>query len=259
MATVEQLVVITLSLLVGITVFWLFTVRNSDKRMFGKIFTLGALGWTGAFLLRLVPLSIMQVVALLYLGADFSDPHSVARLAGHPLVTIWGPILAALFEEGTRYFIVLKHDPIEHDTRLGPLTLGLGWSTAEIMIIYGLTILGLTLNPQLQQFSDWSLVLAGGFERLSATTLHVALSFLVFQAKQEQFPQTISLWLAMFFHFTINALIIAWQLVAGPILGEDQLASIWPLEFAIAIVVIGVLAFTIWFWIPRKKRSIITS
>ncbi len=252
----EQLLLVMVVLIVVIMISWIIATRNHERRILFKILVLGALGWTVAFLLRLVPLGILQSMALLILGADFSDSESIASLSYHPLVIIWGPILATLFEEGVRYFIILKHEPVERNPSLGPLSLGLGWSSAEILLIYGASAVAVAFTPGLQEPSEWVLVFLGGFERISATIIHVALSYLVLQAKSEQFPRTVSLWLAMVFHLVINGLAITWLQLAGVLIGNDALLLSLSLEIGIFIVALAVLSFVHYYWIPRKKRNL---
>ena len=228
---------------------WLLRGVEERSRAF-KIFLVGALGWLVAYFTRLIPLQMIQAIILSSLGADLTDIESITAYSLNLSVLIWGPLFAALFEESIRTYVTIKHSPIREDKFRGPLLLGLGWATGEIMLSYIPNVLSLSYAPINY---DFLLFLTGVFERLIALTFHVSVSFLVFYTIWEAWPK-ISMLLAMLFHFLLDISIILWILFYGE--APTDLLPVWYMEITLFLVTLMTVFFTRFYWIPKKDAEI---
>ncbi len=232
-----------------ILITFIYMIRNvSMKRIFLVMFLLGALGWTGAYFLRLFPLSLFQVFSLVTLGADFTSQEGILKFAYHPLVNIWGPIFAAIFEETIRYICVSRYIPVRSDRIKGPFFIGLGWTTGEIIMVYALPLMGTlasTTTIGLEQY------IPGILERIIASILHIGLTFVVLYAIWETRPK-ISLLIAMLWHFLFNILAVIFMAVFKEELFSN-LAIIWILELLLGLASITLIIFVWKYWIPKKE------
>ncbi len=232
---------ISLSIFCGIFYMLSAKERSYEKNSL-KIILIGGIGWFVAFFLRIFPLAVLQVFSLMLLGANISDPNSVIKMAQHPLVLIWGPILAALFEEGIRYYIIRRYTLVKSFIFRSLVIFGLGWGIGEISIIYVPNMIAALF---FQQEILWILLIAGIFERMVAVSFHVLMAILVYFAISEQWPKKWSLYLAMCFHFLLNTLIIVWKIFLNNI---DMAAYVWSLEISLAILTAIFYIFITKYW-----------
>ncbi len=123
-----------------------------------KLLLFGGMGWVLALILRIVPLNLFQLLV-------------------QDLVVVIGysAILAGLFEEGMRFWLVKRTKT--SDFKAG-LTFGLGWGVAEALVIYLPSVL---LSPTVSSLVLLDL-LPGVLERYMAVLAHVALTFIVIKA-----------------------------------------------------------------------------
>ncbi|MFX1532932.1 MAG: YhfC family glutamic-type intramembrane protease [Promethearchaeota archaeon] len=237
-------------LILLILISFLYMIKSADnKTEFFIIFIIGAAGWTVALFARLVPLQLLQSISLILLGADLTSSVSIAQYASNPIVLIWGPLLAALFEESARLICMFISRNIREDRNRTPFMLGLGWTSAEIVLLYIFNIIALLFQPEVA----WALMLTGLVERIIASALHITLSYIIFYALFETpFLKKFSLWLAMVFHFVVNAFIVVWIVLFQNI---DYLLWAWSLEAVFAITVFAMALFTWKYWIPRVSAQ----
>ena len=137
------------------------------------------------------------------------DPANQAEALNHPVVStyffnIWGPLFAGIFEEGVRY-IIISRSIIKSDRKLLPLTMGLGWSFGEIIV------LNLINNPFRSEFGEFYWL--GVLERASATLLHISFTFLVLYSVINKDKLTLAF--AMFIHFVVDFVLLIWILEIG--------------------------------------------
>lgn len=230
---------------------WLLRDVTEKSKVF-KIFLIGALGWLVAYFARIIPLQIVQIIVLTSLGADISDVESIRAFSLSFVVLIWGPLFAALFEESIRTYVTNKHLPVREDKFRGPLLLGLGWATGEILLVYVPNILSLFYAPENYEFL---LFLTGVFERLVALVFHVTVSFIVFYTIWESWPK-ISMLLAMLFHFLLDLSIILWILFFGK--APTELLPVWYMEITLFLITLLAIFFTRFYWIPKKDAEGVT-
>ena len=237
--------------LLTILISFIYMIQNvSLKSKFIVMYLLGALGWTGAYFLRLFPLSLFQVFSLAALGADFTSQEGILEFAYHPLVNIWGPIFAAIFEETIRYICVSKHTPVRSDRIRGPFFVGLGWATGEIIMVYALPLIGTIASTTAIGLENY---IPGILERIIASVLHIGLTFIVLYAIWESRPK-VSLLVAMLWHFLFNIFVVVFM----AIFKEDifsNLVIIWTLEIVLCLTSIALIIFVWKYWIPKKERE----
>ncbi|MHA1584454.1 MAG: hypothetical protein ACTSVU_06970 [Promethearchaeota archaeon] len=240
-------IVVSYGLILGTLIAFLyyFTVKNAEeKKPFVWQFLIGAGGWTLALVLRIIPLQLLQTSSIAILGGDLSNNASVQTYASNFLVQIWGPILAGVFEEGMRYFIYKGYRPLHKDHKKSPFIYGLGWTSAEIVVI---AILPIAFSHNL----TWISGLISLFERLVASTFHIAMAFIVFYAIFEPKGRRKSLILAMGLHFLLDFLIVLWPVIFSNL---DSLAYALTIEAGFFILTCGIVVFTVKYWIPRGER-----
>ncbi|MBC7113782.1 MAG: YhfC family intramembrane metalloprotease [Candidatus Methanomethyliales bacterium] len=123
-----------------------------------KLLLFGGMGWVLALILRIIPLNLFQLLV-------------------HDLVVVIGysAVLAGLFEEGMRYWLVKRTKTLK--LKAG-LTFGLGWGIAEALVIYFPSVL---LSPTISSLGLLDL-LPGVFERYIAVLAHIALTFIIMGA-----------------------------------------------------------------------------
>ncbi|MFX1255119.1 MAG: DUF2614 family zinc ribbon-containing protein [Promethearchaeota archaeon] len=234
-----------------ILISFLYMIKSADnKTEFFIIFIIGAAGWTAALFARIVPLLVLQSISLILLGADLTDPLSTAQYATNPIVLIWGSILAALFEEPARLICMFISRNIREDRNRTPFMLGLGWTSAEIALLYFSNIIFLLF---ITEEIPWALMLTGLVERIIASVLHITLSYIIFYALFEMpFLKKFGLWLAMLFHFVINTIAVVWMVLFQNI---DYLLYVWSLEAVLAITAFAMALFAWKYWIPRVSAQ----
>ena len=139
-------------LILLIFISFLYMIKSADnKTELFIIFIIGAAGWTLALFARLVPLQVLQ------------------SITSYPIVLIWGPLLAALFEESARLICMFISRNIREDRNRTPFMLGLGWTSAEIFLLYILNIIILLFQPEVA----WALMLTGLVERIIASACQI--------------------------------------------------------------------------------------
>ncbi|MHA1304103.1 MAG: hypothetical protein ACTSPI_10425 [Candidatus Heimdallarchaeaceae archaeon] len=250
-----QFIISLSTLIVIITVLYFIIVRKTERKgTFFWIFFIGAIAWVVALFLRLIPLQLLQTLMLVFLGVNITNSEELLAYATHPLVIIWGPILAGLFEEFVRYFCSSQLKDVRKDSFKGPFILGLGWTTGEILFLYLSSAIKISVDPTLQWLIDsWSIVFAGFFERLVASAFHIFMSFLVFYAIfEKEWRKKIGLWVAIFLHFVLDSIIIIW-IVIVPLEGA---LFIWTLEGALFLFVLAVGIWVFKYWIPKQKKRL---
>lgn len=248
-----QFIVIVCSLLLMIMTFFLLTIsRVEGKKKYWLILAFGVFGWCIAYLIRLVPLRILPLV---FEWVNNTNGSEIINMVQFNLATIMiGPILAGIFEEIKRYILSTTVKPLRKDHSRGPLILGLGWALAEVLFLY-LFLFIFNVNSFFTTGLPWSYVLAGGFERISASIFHISMSFLVFYAVfEEKWKKKTGLWLAIGLHFGFELLII---LSVGTI-GYDQIVLLWILEGIVFLIVVCIALWVFKVWIPTKELTLTT-
>ncbi len=246
-----QIIFSFISLAIFCSIFYILSAkeRSYETNSF-KILLIGGVGWFVAFFLRIFPLTLLQVFSLMLLGVNISDSDSVIKMAQHPLVLIWGPILAALFEEGIRYYVIRRYTLVRSFIFRSLIIFGLGWGISEILIIYVPNMIAALF---FQQDILWIFLIAGIFERMVAVSFHVLMAILVYFAIYEQWSKKWSLYLAMCFHFLLDALIIVWKIFLNNI---DMAAYVWSLEISLAILTAIFYIFITKYWKIRYNNKI---
>jgi len=241
-------------IVVSLIVFIVIIRKSENKTSYLWIFLIGAVGWLIAFFIRLIPLQLIHMLMLLLLGVDVSNPENIKPYASHPLLLIWGPIFAGIFEELMRYLCISQFKDIKKDKFRGPFVLGLGWTTGEIIYLYGITLINILSTPDLTWTSEpWVLVAAGPFERLSASILHLSLSFFVFYSIYEKrWSKKYGLWLAILLHFAFDFIIVIWVLSFASL---SFVVYIWTLEIAFFTCGIVLALITKYYWIPKQQKT----
>ncbi len=134
-----------------------FTSKMKPRLLLTAI--MGGGGWFIALIAR------MPILALVSRGFQ----------GNYVIVAVASSILAGVFEEPTRYFL-LKHvlRGRENLDINALVSFGLGWGLTEALIIYVFqaAYVGLALNI------DWVKLVPGALERNMATLFHVALTFI---------------------------------------------------------------------------------
>ncbi len=248
-----QFIVIVCSLLGGIMTIFLLTIsRVESKKKYWLILAFGVFGWCIAYLIRLVPLRILPLV---FEWINNTNDSEIINMVQFNLAAIMiGPILAGVFEEIKRYILSTTVRPIRKDRSRGPLILGLGWALAEVLFLYLLLFI-FNVNSFFTTGLPWSYVLAGGFERISASIFHVSMSFLVFYAVfEEKWKKKTGLWVAIGLHFGFELLI---TLSIGTI-GNDQIWLLWILEGIVFLIVVCIALWVLKIWIPTQEQRLTT-
>jgi uncharacterized membrane protein YhfC len=218
--------------------FFYILIKGPERNSLLKIFGIGVLGWTIAFFIRIIPLSVLQQALISYFGI----PEINSNLIIYLFFILWGPLFAAVFEEPIRYICARFSTPLRI---YAPLMLGLGWTTAEIVLLYLLPILNWLFFPE---EIPWLLMPVGVVERILASIFHLSMSFLAFYAIKEQWPKKVSLWLALIFHFILN---YATGIFIWIFKDFDELTRAWGIEILLTVVVVLIVLFTFKSWIPR--------
>jgi len=183
----------------------LFYYAKSDWRKY-LAFIIGGLGWIVAFFLRLPIINWVSMLENVW------------------IIMILPSILAGLFEEFFR-FLSVKFIGF---MRKNYFLMAMGWSFAEVLVIYCLNIFYFLLINQPVGFIS---ALPGLIERLGATILHLALTVIVVKSLKNKRL----LLLAILMHSIINisALVLlflnfnVWIIEAGLII-----VSVWTYYFA---------------------------
>ncbi|MCE7737715.1 MAG: YhfC family intramembrane metalloprotease, partial [Candidatus Heimdallarchaeota archaeon] len=235
--------------LIAILTFFILT-KSREKKIFGKVFFLGTLGWLVAFAVRIVPLQLVQLNFMELAGADLSDLDSLAEYQFEFSVMIWGPIFAGIFEAVTRYLFFRQSINCRRDTKLTPVIFGLGWGVGEAVIVMILLFVNnYFVDPNVEiPLLD---LLPGLIERLSATILHISLSMIIFYAIYEKLPK-ISLFLGILLHFLFDSIIVVWYLVFPDL---DKYTWIWSIEATLFVVALITLLYTLKLWRPKKEAQ----
>ncbi len=214
-----------------------FILRSSEnKQDVFWIFIIGAAGWIIALLLRIMPLELIN-----------------ANLNDGLLQGFIGASFAGIFEEILRFVLILLFKPIQKDRKRGPLTLGLGWASAEIGYLFFFAVLpGIT-----DGLIPWSVASLFLVERLIVSFFHIAMSFIVFSAIYEKWPWKFGLYLGIILHFALDFLIPLWYYVFFPdLLVTNTILFYWSLELAFLFFTMVIILFIIFIWIPYYTKKI---
>jgi len=226
------------SILLIVILFTLFFILRSseNKQDIFWIFIIGAAGWIIALLLRIMPLNLIN-----------------SSLNDGLLKGFINASFAGVFEEILRFIFILLFKPIQKDRKRGPLTLGLGWTSAEIGYLFFFAVIpGIT-----GELIPWSVASLFLVERLTVSFFHIAMSFIVFSAIYEKWPWKFGLYLAIILHFAIDFLIPLWSLVFFPdLVITNIILFYWSLELAFLFFTILIVLFTIFIWTPYYTKKI---
>jgi len=154
-----------------------------------KIFLFGWAGWLLALVIRIIPVQLPQ-----QLFAPQLESEGMLLL----LFLAYASVMAGIFEEGIRYFILKRRPKLMANTS-SILSFGLGWGIGEAIIIYvpaivSLPLLGSSVPTLLE-------ILPGALERNLAIITHLALTLIVIKGISKG---KIYLVLAMTLHFLVN-------------------------------------------------------
>lgn len=241
---------ICLGLPVGLCIFW----KLKSKAKLSAFF----IGCGTFFLFALVLEQILHTVVFLILGRE--------RLTGNIwLYAVYGGLAAGIFEETGR-FLAMRFCMSKSLNRQNAIMYGIGHGGIEAILITGMTyisnlVMAIMINgggldamlavldestadatyAQLSQL--WELApgafLMAGVERISAITLHIALSWLVYRAVQEKKPGFYAL--AVGIHFLVDA-------------GTILLIQVIPVE-ALEGILLAFVAVLIIFVIRNYRRE----
>ena len=166
---------------------------------------LGGAGWFVALLVRL-PLLMLARGLEIY-----------AR-------TFYASLMAGLFEETARYFVVRSRSHTVKNLR-SSASIGLGWGLTEALMIYALQV---PFAAAMTGY-DWTVFVPGAVERNIATAFHLAMTLLISLTVIGK-PLVLLLPTTISFHFLLNAAAtyIAMQL-------EDP----WIIEGSLALIVLA--------------------
>ncbi|MGQ9759194.1 MAG: YhfC family glutamic-type intramembrane protease [Candidatus Methanomethylicaceae archaeon] len=170
----------------------------------------GGAGWILALVLRIIPLRLFQSVVL----------DIVA-------VIIYSAILAGLFEEITRFWLVRRTKL--SDSKQG-MTFGLGWGIAEALVIFIPSVL---FGPT-SLFTNFMDILPGVLERYVAVLAHIAFTFIIIRGMQYR-------------EYVIVA--IAGHAVLDFIAGMTYYVmrlSVWQVEGLVALYTLMITAYSIY-------------
>ncbi len=244
------LILIILLIIIPVFLFvWLMKSGKENLKVAIKVFVLGMLGWLVALFLRLPIIQGIQVTILLRLGVDLTDTNAVQAYAQYLPLIIWGPILAGIFEGGFRYVFVKIPREVRTERRYLPGLFGLGWTFCEILILVIVPIASSEYLFTLPLFN----ALLSFIERISASLLHIALSYVAFYGIFEESGKKYSVYLAILLHMFFDGLIILWSSAFNSLNPELYYIS---LESTLFVGGIAVFLWTFKLWIPRSERLI---
>lgn len=224
-----------LLILILLTLF--FILRSSEKKQdILWIFIIGAAGWIIALLLRIMPLNLIN-----------------SSLNDGLLKGFINASFAGIFEEILRFIFILLFKPIQKDRKRGPLTLGLGWTSAEIGYLFFFAVI-----PSItEDLIPWTVASLFIVERLIVSFFHIAMSIIVFSSIYEKWPWKYGLYLAIILHFAIDFLIPLWYFVFFPdLVSTNIILFYWSLELAFLFFTFIIVLFTIFIWIPYYTKII---
>lgn len=172
-----------------------------------------------------------------YSGFETSDPALYALFLG---------ATAALFEEGGRWLVMHIFLKKRRSVRDG-IAFGAGHGGIEAIAVLGVTALANIIGAGSLSVGEWSLVLAGGAERLFALAAQIGFSVMVMESVREKKP----LWLLL--AFALHMLIDFGAAYAAGFLCDS--ASVWALEVCIGLFGAGMLRFTWKAWKQERAQS----
>ncbi len=245
------LYVLILAVFIAILYFSRIKATKSSKltkKSYFFIFLIGVAGWTSAFLLRLIPLQLLQVLSIFLLGGDLTDIDSIVALSSHPFVIFWGPLLAGIFEGGARYLCFKAYKKSYRDAKNMPFYLGLGWTAGEILVLF---LIGL---PSLTALSTTNLSIAI-LERVVVSVAHIVLSYYAFYALYEPKGKKISLGLSMAWHFILDFMIVLWIILFSSWAVSHPYLYVLTLEGSFILIVVLATLIGIKYWFPLKHRQ----
>jgi len=163
---------------------------------------LGGAGWFVALLARL-PLLILARGLEIYVR------------------TFYASLMAGLFEETARYFVVRSRTHTVKNLR-SSASIGLGWGLTEALMIYALQV---PFAAAMTGY-DWTVFVPGAVERNIATAFHLAMTLMISLTVIGR-PLALLLPTTILLHFLLNtaATFIA-MLLEGPWIIEGSLALI---------------------------------
>lgn len=176
-----------------------------------KAFLFGWGVWLLAFLVRSPLLVVPQA---LFSGLIVSSV-TLAILFG-----LYASILAGLFEEGLRFFILRRRKSLRID-RKSVLSFGLGWGVGEAIILYVPAVASIPLladaAPSITE------MILGAIERNLAILAHVSFTFIVLRAFSR--GKTF-LALAILLHFALNAIAVSTLILTENVLLTEAMIGI---------------------------------
>lgn len=234
-----------------------FLVQGQNLGTHAKLFIYGGLGWTIAFVIRLLPLQIVQLIALVAMGADLTDPDSLTNVGVMATIVLAfiGSLFAGVFEEPTRYFILYRVPFAQspQNRMKSAISFGIGWSAFEIILVNLLGYVNLLVAAPDTQI-DLIDLLPNFFERSIVTVFHVSMTMMIIYAIFERpMSRKTSLWMAIFLHFLLDFVAAG---IIVPIVGssiEDPLVAVWVIEGLLAVVILLIYLFVYRYWVPQKE------
>ncbi|NHK32626.1 MAG: YhfC family intramembrane metalloprotease [Asgard group archaeon] len=217
-------IIIVLSCIILVPLY--HSSRNAqNKKLFMKLFFLGVVGWFSAFLLRLIPLNLIQTISMVLLGADPSSLESLMTFSTHPLVMMWGAIFAGLFEEIIRYIILKRRN---HEDYFNPFIVGFGWAVGELLFI-----IPVGLFPFIGQSLGWFNVFILLIERVTTLGFHIALAILIYQSLNRS-----GLILAIILHIIYDSVGIVWSTLLSNLLANNFIIYYISMQLVLALLLI---------------------
>jgi uncharacterized membrane protein YhfC len=247
---IEQLtIIIALSSLI-LLFYYIFIRKRPTQISYCKIFLIGTAGWTVAYLLRLIPLQLIQLGILYLLGANIQDPTTFTQYTLNPWLLIWGPLFAGLFEGYSRYICTHLSKELQNERKKAPFLLGLGWTSAEIILIVFLPLI--FTSSQM----SWFNVTLAIWERIVASILHISLCYIVVYVNFEPEKRRPSLWLTMSIHAFFDGTIVIWMIFGHNLAVSNPTLYVILIEVTFTIMACLLIVFTWKYWIPRSEKLV---
>ena len=208
-----------------------------------RIIFYGFIGWIIAFL-RIILIQIYQVLLLVQAGVDINnvDAISTAPITQTYLFNIIGPLLSGIFEEGVRYFLLMRvigEAKNRVDRKYIPVIFGMSWAYSEILI---LTLGFIGSDP----ISTTNLFISG-YERLIAMMAHVSFTYLVYYAK---YTNKKSLWISIILHTVFNLIALVMVMEVGSSTFNDTLL----IEAVLTVFAFIIVGFTYLYLKPIEQH-----
>ena len=139
---------------------------------------------------------------------------------------LYASLMASLFEETARYFVVRSRSRVANSLR-SSASIGLGWGLTEALMIYALQV---PLATAMTGY-DWVVFVPGAVERNIAIAFHLAMTLLISLTAIGR-PLALLLSMTISLHFLLNATATFIAI---------QLGDPWIIEVLLALIVLAIV------------------